>query len=31
MIFNLPELHELIIPFGDSGNVALYRFSKIAD
>ena len=28
---DLPELRELIIPFGDSGYVALYRFEKIND
>ena len=28
---DLPDLRELIIPFGDSGYVALYRFNKKAD
>lgn len=28
---DLPELRELIIPFGDSGYVALYDFNKNAD
>ncbi len=28
---DLPELRELIIPFGDSGYVALYHFDKNAD
>ncbi len=28
---DLPELRELIIPFGGSGYVALYRFDKHAD
>lgn len=27
----LPELRELIVPFGDSGYVALYRFDVITD
>lgn len=26
-----PELRELVIPFGDSGYVALYRFEPAAD
>jgi plasmid stabilization system protein ParE len=30
-IDELPELRELIIPFGDSGYVALYRFDVKAD
>ncbi|MCP4993792.1 MAG: type II toxin-antitoxin system RelE/ParE family toxin [Gammaproteobacteria bacterium] len=28
---DLPELRELIIPFGDSGYVALYRFDAKTD
>ena len=28
---DLPELRELIIPFGDSGYVALYRHEKKSD
>ena len=28
---DLPQLRELIIPFGDSGYVALYRFDENAD
>jgi plasmid stabilization system protein ParE len=28
---DLPEMRELIIPFGDSGYVALYRFEANAD
>lgn len=28
---DLPELRELIIPFGDSGYVALYRLDENAD
>ena len=28
---DLPELRELIIPFGDSGYVALYRFDENVD
>jgi len=28
---DLPELRELIIPFGDSGYAALYRFEKSRD
>lgn len=28
---DLPELRELIIPFGDSGYVALYRFEENDD
>lgn len=28
---DLPELRELIIPFGDSGYVALYRFDENTD
>lgn len=28
---DLSELRELVIPFGDSGYVALYRFDKNAD
>lgn len=28
---DLPEMRELIIPFGDSGYVALYRFDAEAD
>ena len=28
---DLPELRELMIPFGDSGYVALYRHEVIAD
>jgi len=27
----LPELRELLIPFGDSGYVALYRYESIQD
>lgn len=27
----LPELRELIIPFGDSGYVALYRHDNVSD
>ena len=27
-LYNLPELRELIIPFGDSGYLALYRFEE---
>jgi len=30
-LHDLPELRELIIPFGDSGYVALYRFEKNDD
>ena len=30
-IDDMPELRELIIPFGDSGYVALYRFDKFDD
>jgi plasmid stabilization system protein ParE len=28
---DLPELRELIIPFGDSGYIALYRHEIVAD
>lgn len=28
---DLPELRELIIPFGDSGYIALYRFEESDD
>lgn len=28
---DIPEFRELIIPFGDSGYVALYRFNKKTD
>jgi len=30
-IDDMPELRELIIPFGDSGYVSLYRFEKFDD
>jgi len=28
---DMPELRELVIPFGDSGYIALYRYDPIAD
>jgi len=28
---SIPELRELVIPFGDSGYVALYRFNASSD
>ena len=31
LLYNLPELRELIIPFGDSGYLALYRFEENND
>jgi len=29
--FDLPELRELVIAFGDSGYIALYRYNPAAD